>query len=63
MIKEIYAYRLNSANTEELAPILASPSGRGAPKGRRGRFPLSVTTFGRDSSPRGRAKLNQVDKH
>ena len=36
---------------------LASPFGRGAPEGgRRGEKALSVTAFGGDSSPRGRAK-------
>ena len=32
-------------------------------RGTEGVFPLSVTPEGRDSSPRGGAKLSKVDKH
>ena len=46
-----------------LLQFLPLPLGEVPRRGGEGVFPLSVTTEGRDSSPIGRAKLIQVDKH
>ena len=61
--KEENAYRINSASTKNLLQFLPLPLGEVPRRGGEGVFPLSVTTEGRDSSPRGGAKLSKVDKH